>query len=182
MKLIRNFKNSVKNYWLLVIAPSLMHYPSRRVRMWVVRRVFGHVGKSVAILRHVDFINPSNISIGNHTVINPYCYLDGRARLTIGNNVDIARDVTIWTMEHDPHSDNHDARIGDVVIDDYVWIASRVTILPGIHIGRGAVVACGAVVTKDAEPGVIVGGVPAKVIGIRESALKYELNWFPKWR
>ncbi len=182
MKFIRNLKNSFKNFWLLVIVPSLMHYPSRRIRMWVACRVFGRIGKNVAILRHVDFIEPSHISIGNNTVINSYCYLDGRDDLVIGNNVDIARGVTIWTMEHNPHDDYHVSRKAPVIIDDYVWIASHATILPGVHIGRGAVVACGAVVTKDVPSMTIVAGVPAKKIGIRKSALFYKLNWFPKFR
>lgn len=51
------------------------------------------------------------------------------------------------------------------MIENYVWLASRVTVLPGVTIGRGAVVAAGAVVTKDVPPLAIVGGVPAKIIG-----------------
>ena len=56
---------------------------------------------------------------------------------------------------------------GDIVVDDDVWIGYRATILSGVHIGQGAVVAAGAVVTKDVPPYAIVGGVPAKVIGYR---------------
>lgn len=58
---------------------------------------------------------------------------------------------------------------GDIVIDDDVWIGYRSTILSGVHIGQGAVVAAGAVVTKDVPPYAIVGGVPAKVIKYRFS-------------
>ena len=68
---------------------------------------------------------------------------------------------------------------GDVIIDDYVWIASRVTILPGVHIGRGAVVASGAIVTKDVPECAIVGGVPARIIGERKSKLHYNLKYKP---
>ena len=68
------------------------------------------------------------------------------------------------------------------IIEDYVWLASRVTVLPGVHIGRGAVVASGAVVTKDVPPLAIVAGIPAKIIGYRkEEALQYHLGdraWF----
>ena len=52
-----------------------------------------------------------------------------------------------------------------MIIEDYVWLASRVTVLPGVHNGRGAVVASGAVVTKDVPPLAIVAGIPAKIIG-----------------
>ena len=57
---------------------------------------------------------------------------------------------------------------GGVFIDDYAWICCRSVILPGIKIGKGAIVASGAVVTKDVPPYAIVGGIPAKVIGWRE--------------
>ena len=66
-----------------------------------------------------------------------------------------------------------------MVIEDYVWIASRATILPGVTIGKGAVVACGAVVTKDVEPMTVVGGVPARKIGERINLLEYELKHNP---
>lgn len=106
--------------------------------------------------------------------------LDGRAaELIIGDNVDIAQETNIWTLEHDVNDDNHRVVPGRVVIEDHVWIASRVTILPNVHIGRGAVIASGAVVTKDVPPKAIVGGVPAKIIGIRENELTYVNNYKP---
>lgn len=67
----------------------------------------------------------------------------------------------------------------DVVIEDHVWIASRVTILPGVHIGRGAVIAAGAVVSKDVPALEIWGGVPARKIGVRNNKLEYENNYSP---
>ena len=107
--------------------------------------------------------------------------LDGRyAKLIIGNNVDIAQETNIWTLEHDVNSTDHHEMGADVIIDDYVWIASRVTILPGVHIGKGAVIASGAVVTKDVPPYSIVGGVPAKVIGQRNTDLTY-VNKYKPW-
>ena len=64
-----------------------------------------------------------------------------------------------------------------VVIDDYVVIGTRVTILPGVHIGEGAVVATGAVVTRDVAPYTVVGGVPAIFIRNREKNLRYTLKF-----
>jgi acetyltransferase-like isoleucine patch superfamily enzyme len=66
-----------------------------------------------------------------------------------------------------------------VEIGDYVWIGVNATIMPGIHIGTGAVVAAGAVVTKDVDPYTVVGGVPAKVIGTRSQSLNYTLTYRP---
>jgi maltose O-acetyltransferase len=128
----------------------------------------------------VEFRKGKNISIGNNSIINKKVLLDGRGgKLIIGNNVDIAQETNIWTLEHDVHDDNHKDIGADVIIEDYVWIASRVTILPGVRIGRGAVVASCAVVNKDVLPMAIVGGIPAKVIGTRKSGLEYILNYKP---
>jgi maltose O-acetyltransferase len=82
-------------------------------------------------------------------------------------------------LEHDVHSDTHADKGGDVIIGDHAWIASRVTILPGVRIGDGAVVASNSVVTKDVPSMAIVGGVPARVIGQRRSRLEYRLHFRP---
>jgi len=128
----------------------------------------------------IEFRSPKNISIGNNSVINKKVLLDGRGgQLIVGNNVDIAQETNIWTLEHDVHSDSHSTTDGDIIIEDYVWIASRATILPGVTIGKGAVVASNAVVTKDVPPMTIVGGIPAEEIGTRKSKLEYNLNYQP---
>ena len=114
---------------------------------------------------------------------NPDCHLDGRGgELNIGEDVDIGPWTHIWTLQHDPNDPNHGTKEGAVTIGDHVWIASRATILPGVTIGRGAVVACGSVVTKNVPELAIVAGIPAKVIGERKNPLKYELNYYPRFR
>lgn len=129
-----------------------------------------------SIRRNVDIRSPYRISIGKYCNINKSCVLDGRGGVTIGNCVDIAQEVNIWTEQHDYNDPNFISMEAPVVIEDYVWIASRATILPGITIGRGAVVACGAVVTKDVAPLSIVAGVPAKQIGKRDDNFNYKLG------
>ena len=135
-------------------------------------------------LMHVMLMDPYRIHIGNRVVVNPGVILDGRGgQLSIGDDVDIGTQSHIWTAEHDPHSPTHATTGGPVTLCDYVWIASRVTVLPGVTIHRGAVVACGAVVTKNVPESAIVGGVPAKVIGERKNDLTYKLLWkAPRWR
>lgn len=170
----------IKKIFINLILPFFMTIPSRHFRLFIVKLITEKLGKNVSILRKVEFMHPKNINIGNNTVINTRVLLDGRGgRLSIGDNVDIARDVNIWTLEHDINDSGHKTKGGDVVIEDYVWIASRVTILPGVTIGKGAIVACGAVVTKDVAPMSIVGGIPAKMIGERNNTLKYTLNHSP---
>jgi maltose O-acetyltransferase len=129
------------------------------------------------------------VSIGHNTVIGNDAFLDGRMKnfiayrkahghpLTIGNNVSIAGEVRIYTMEHDINSPDF-AEIGaPVVIDDYAVIGSRVTILPGVRIAKGAVVASGAVVTGDVGEYEVVAGVPAKFIKHRNKNLTYTLKF-----
>lgn len=130
--------------------------------------------------RKCDIRFPFRIHIGKNSVINKNCVIDCRGgEIYIGDNVDIAQETNIWTLEHDVNGINHDPKKADVIIDHHAWIASRVTILPGVHIGYGAVVACGAVVTKDVAPLTIVGGIPAKEIGKRNNPCTYELNYHP---
>lgn len=158
----------------------LMFIPSLYVRLFFFRLRVAKLGKGVGLLMGVELRNGRNVSIGDRVVLNRGVLLDGRGgRLAIGNDVDIAQETNIWTLEHDVHSDSHADKGGDVTIADHVWIASRVTILPGVHIGQGAVVASNSVVTKDVPPMAIVGGVPAKIIGQRRSALQYQLRFRP---
>lgn len=106
--------------------------------------------------------------------------LDGRgANLSIGDNTDIAQEVNIWTLTHDVNDSMHRVYGKPVTICDHCWIGARVTVLPGITIGRGAVIGTCSVVTKDVPPLAIVAGNPAKVIGKRENPLEFELNFHP---
>lgn len=153
-----------------------------------VRRLFYRVcgisiGSGSTIHMFATFYNPFNIVIGSDSIIGEWAVLDGRAPLIIGSHVDIASGVMIYNAEHDIHSkDFTKAHMDKVIIEDYVFIGPRAIILPGVTIGRGGVVAAGAVVTKDVAPMTIVGGVPAKEIGTRDKeSLDYHLGraaWF----
>lgn len=158
-----------------------MYFPWLKLRLFFIRLVIHKLGSNTFIAMKVDIKGAKkNLSIGNNCVINKLVTLDARgALLTIGNNVDIGQETNIWTDSHDPNNNNHIVKGKDVIIEDFVWIATRVTILPGVRIGRGAVIACGSIVTNDVEPMTIVGGVPAKKIGERKNDLTYQLNYHP---
>lgn len=157
-----------------------MYIPFHSIRLFFIREQLHSLGYKTNFLIGLEIRKGRNISIGNNCIINKNVLLDGRGgKLIIGNNVDIAQETNIWTLEHDVDDDYHIDKGADVIIEDYVWIASRCTILPGVIIGRGAVVASNSVVTKDVPSKAIVGGVPAKVIGTRKSGLKYKLNYKP---
>ena len=161
-------------FWVYLFNRWLTFIPFHAPRLWLMRRMLGKIGAAPSVLMGLELRNPSNIKLGDNVVLNRGVLLDGRGgRLSIGNNVDIAQETAIWTLEHDAHDDHHRAVGAPVTIEDYVWIGHRAIILPGVHIGRGAVVAAGAVVVRDVSSMTIVGGVPAKLIGQRRSALKY---------
>ena len=157
--------NIIHSFLVFVLLPILLNIPSVRIRRAVLKKVLASFGEGSNFLRKVELLSPKNIIVGSNSIVNSNSLLDGRGgKIIIGNNVDIARDVNVWTLEHDPNDDFHLTKGGDVIIEDYVWIASRATVLPNVHIGKGAVIACGAVVTKDVPPHCLVAGSPAKVI------------------
>jgi maltose O-acetyltransferase len=170
--------------WLRIAIANyvIAAFPSYGVRHTYYRHICGmQLGKHARIMKDVFVLAPQRIEIGDNSVINNGCRLDGRAGLCIDNNVNVAFDVHIYTMSHD-YNDPHFAGVfGPVHIEDYAWLCSRSTILPGVTIGRGAVIAAGAVVTTDVEPLAIVGGVPAKQIGQRNPEIDYQLDFFRPW-
>lgn len=119
------------------------------------------------------------IEIGDNTIINRDTYLDGRHGIYIGNNVNISFQTAILTTEHDHNDPYFSIKSDSVYIKDNVWIGARAFILPGVTLGEGAVVAAGAVVTKDVEAYTIVGGIPAKKIGVRNSTILYKNSFSP---
>jgi maltose O-acetyltransferase len=140
------------------------------------------IGKGSTIHTGARFYDPKNILIGEDSIIGEGVVLDGRDNLIIGNHVDIASKVMIYNSEHDVNDESFIAKNSQVTIEDYVFIGPRVIILAGVNIGKGAIVAAAAVVTKDVPPYAIIGGVPAKIIGERRNKdLHYRLGrarWF----
>ena len=137
-------------------------------RFWA-KRIVRSCGKNVNIERKA-FFTPS-VSIGDNSGIGIRCEINGT--VTIGNNVMMGPDVVIYTSGHRfdrmdiPMMEQGSTEEEPVVIGNDVWIGRRVMIMPGVKIGNGAVIAAGAVVTKDVPDYAIVGGVPAKIIKYR---------------
>jgi acetyltransferase-like isoleucine patch superfamily enzyme len=156
-----------------------MNYMPYLVRHWFLRRFCNlqlGVDSSIAM---GCFLTGYNIKIGSNTVINRFTYLDGRVPLTIGNNVNVSHYTLIQTLTHDPQNRDFVCLTKPVVIEDHVWIGARAIICPGVRVGEGAVVAAGAVVTRDVEPYTIVGGNPAQFIKERTRDLRYKTRYFP---
>lgn len=189
------------DFWIF-LATLTGYIPSHTIRLFLYRHAFRiRIGKDSSIHWFARFNQPTGIKIGHNTVIGNDAFLDGRfprrfdrsnmnpwiyikeflyphiKPIRIGNNVSIAGEVRIFTMEHDIN-DPFFKEIGrPVVIDDYAVIGTRVTILPGVHIGKGAVIASGAVITKNVAPYTVVGGIPAQYIKDRSKDLRYILKF-----
>ena len=106
-----------------------------------------------------------NITVGKNVFINSCCCFQDQGGIEIGDDVQIGHSVVLATINHGISPEKRtDAYFEPIKIGNRVWIGSNATILPGVTIGENAIVAAGAVVTKDIPANTIVGGVPAKVI------------------
>ncbi len=165
-----NIYGYVRGLVLYLLNHVVSHIPFHSLRLFVYRNLF-QVHSEATILLGVT-CRGYRIKIGQGSVINTGTILDGRgAELWIGNYVDIAPNVRIWTLDHDPNSPTHAERPRAVIIEDFVWVASDSTILPGVTLGKGSVIGAGSVVTKDVEPYTIVCGIPARKIAERNRVL-----------
>lgn len=185
--------NRLSTIWLEFVTGFLWWgigwVPFHHVRRFFYRLAGMHIGRGSTVHMMARIYDPRFITIGEDTIIGEKASLDGRRQLVnsngglnIGNHVDIASEVMIWTSEHDLTAPDMSAREEKVTVEDYVFIGPRAIVLPGVTIGKGAAVAAGAVVTKDVAPMSIVAGIPAKEIGKRGiQELNYTLGrarWF----
>jgi len=138
------------------------------------------IGDNVTMARFAQ-IRPSGyyggeigvgFEIGDNSNIGAYCYVGAAGGIRIGNNVMMGPRVSLLAEQHViervdiPMREQGTTRKG-IVIEDDVWLGANCCVLDGVTVGRGAVVAAGAVVTKDVPPFAIVGGVPARIIRMR---------------
>ena len=165
-----------KSFYELILNELTPVLFSRHLRRLVYTRLYGvKMGKDVYMYRHIELRAPQKLIIKGKNSIGKHVILDARKGLCIEEGCVIASHVLIWTLHHDYNSDDFRGAGAPVVLGSYSWICSRAIILPGVNIGRGAIVASGAVVTKDVPPYAIVGGVPAKIISYSEKK-DYQYN------
>lgn len=146
---------------------------SKAIRGALVRGFAEHAGAGLDIQKGAQISR--SLSIGDNSGVGINCILQGK--VSIGDNVMMGPEVWIYTRNH-KHSDV-DIPMKEqgfetekpVSIGNDIWIGSRVTILPGVNVGDGAIIGTGSVVTKDVPPYTIVGGNPAKVLKSRKAHL-----------
>ena len=142
---------------------------------FVAEELFGSAGIGASVQQGFNCDNGKNIHVGDHLIINYGCTILDVAEVTMGDWVMIGPHVLISTVNPPLSPRGRRNRLGiakPVHIGDDVWIGGHATILPGVIIGDGAVVAAGAVVTKDVPPYTVVAGVPARVIKHVENDLE----------
>lgn len=163
----KRFKNGLY-IWAIHLLHTFLDLLPAPLRGLAWRLLLGSCGRGVMIDHRVYFKYPWLVRLGSDVSINRgaefYPGMMQRAQVQIGNRVRIAPNVRFHAAGHDPS----DAHLGDaaatIVVEDEAWIGAAAIILPGVRVGRGAVVAAGSVVNRDVPANVIVGGVPAKVI------------------
>jgi len=139
-----------------------------RTRTALLRAIGLRAGKASAFLGPINVTGSGDVSLlemGERTYVSGPLHVDLGAPVRIGNGVRLGHHVVLLTFDHDIGPPDY--RCGRLVaapisIGDGAWIGSRVTVLPGVSIGNGAVVAAGAVVTRDVPPNTLVAGIPAR--------------------
>ena len=175
---MRKIISQILKYSCFVLYPFIFiyyrffKYKVEFVKGYYCKSLIKKRGKGVHIAGMGSFLQPDKISIGDYCGIGENAYFHATGGLTIGNNVQISRNVTIYTASHNHNSkeyipfDNTE-RYDSVTIDDNVWIGRDVSILPGVTIGKNAIIGMGAIITKDIPARAIVVG-NNRIIGYRE--------------
>ena len=151
------------------LSDSRFNFGGKKLRAFCGRLILDHCGKNVNIEKGAQF--SSNISLGDDSGIGVNALIS--SFVTIGNDVMMGPDCCIFTANHKmerneiPMRKQGHEEHRPVVIGNDVWIGARVIILPGVHVGDGAVIGAGSVVTKDVAPYSVVAGNPAKLIRMR---------------
>lgn len=140
--------------WFIVLANDTVYLtfkiigyiPCHAIRIFIYKNVFCmSLENNVVIYYGMEARMPWNIKIGQGTVVGDKAIFDARYGIEIGSNVNISTGVWIWTLQHDVNSNTFTSQgtDGKVIIDDRVWLSSRSTVLPGVNIKEGCVLAAG---------------------------------------
>ena len=133
------------------------------------------------IMLGTEVWNPKGLEIGPYASIGRDVLLDARGGIRIGKSVNITSHTRFMSAKHVVDDPIFEARFEPIDIGDHAWVALGATVLGGVSIGEGAVIAAGSVVTKSVAPFAIVGGVPAAPIGERNRNVSYEIDYRPNW-
>lgn len=143
------------------------------IRFKVMRHFFAGLGYGTVIRDHIRLTNPEKISIGEHCNLSERSFITGGGGVTLGNYVGLGPDVKIWSVNHrfdDPDvpwlTQGYDKK--PVVIEDDVWLGANCFVMPGVTIGKGAIISAGSILMKSVPPYAIIAGNPGRVVGWRK--------------
>jgi maltose O-acetyltransferase len=160
-------RNSRRSYLASKLAYNIGRLHGLGLRIYLYRRIGMKVGRGCVIRRGVYLGSPNELEVGDGSFLGrASLYCTGGVK--IGKNVNVSDGAVIITAKHDVNSPTFEASYEPITIQDWAWIATNAIVLAGVTVGEGAVVAAGAVVTKDVAPYTVVGGNPAKVIAERK--------------
>jgi maltose O-acetyltransferase len=175
-KLRQLLKEEFVGFHLRLVLARLLLWPlpinvGGRVRVRVLRRVGFRIGHGTVMAGTPEFSGDKhiyrNLSIGEDCWFNIHCFFDLGATITIGKNVSFGHQVIVLTNSHEiGPSTGRASTINSkpVTIGNGAWLGARVTILPGVNIGPGAVIAAGSVVHEDVPANTLVAGTPARMV------------------
>lgn len=180
-KYIRFIISCFHHFYIGIILNKIMsNVPNKWLRHSFYKMGGMKIGMGSEINMDLYLFEPQRITIGDNSHLNRGCFIDGRGGVKIGSNVSISHNVSLVTGSHRVNSKTFAGDQGPIIIEDYVWIGLNAIILKDVTIKKGAVVAAGAIVTKDVEEYTIVAGNPAKKMGERQRNLRYKSKWpFP---
>ncbi len=167
--------------WGLNHVVSRIPYAAPRMRAYAALGVALADPRSAVIMLDCEVFAPRRLALGHRTIVGPRSLLDARGGLRLGDDVNVSGRVRFMTAKHDVQDPDFAAVFEPAVVADRVWIALGATVLGGVTIGEGAVVAANATVTRNVEPYTIVAGTPARPVGERTRELRYRLGYRPNW-
>lgn len=137
-------------------------------RIFLLRCFGAKIGKYCVVKSSCEVWQPWNLMMGDYVALDEHVVCYTVDRIVIGSQTTVSREAFLCCASHDVSSRIMELVVAPVTIGANAWIASRVIILPGCKVGDGAVVAAGAIVTKDIDAWTVVGGNPARFISRRE--------------
>ena len=160
----------------------IRHIPVWTIRRWLYLLLGMKIGHGSRIGIGTVVVAPSRIEIGDRTIINEWCHLDGRGSLRIGSDCSISIYSAIISASHSKSSESFEYHEGPVEFGDRVWIGARAVILDGSSIGDEVVISAGSVVKGGCAPSGVYSGIPAKRLAERNLRGKYQLHYKPFFR
>ena len=171
-----------KDFKYILLNCIINKIPSWTIRRFCYKKLGLQIGKNSRIGIKTVIDEPKKIKIGDRTVVNEYCHLDGRGGLVIGDDVSISIYTKILTASHHKNSGSFEYYEGPVSIENRVWTGISAIILDNSVIRNNSIIGGGCVFKGQAEENGIYVGNPAKKITERTLEKEYQLSYHPYFR